>query len=461
MGKYLLNSEEERVNSFVKDLEQKLNQNLGNLRSQFFQFLQTTYDWNIEDALEYFKNMFTCDFEGLLSEKITPSIQFGLKNEYFTVINYRNDSNHFIDSNTFFQFDSITKTIVSTLIMLERRAGNLDFETTIHELNPDFDCEASIKSILNFTAMMETGQRIDDLSYEETIKVLRRCHENMEEKSKFYHYYQYNDIGFIILRLTIPDFLMKLESILSKIDKNNLTYDSKNSSYPVVGGKIGEEFISPDRKGRDILFPGHTGLSGNITGLLNLFYKITCTDEILTSEEREILLTQPYVDPNVYTQEGIQKMNSNGSKAVMNKNAGFYYKPFYINDPLYRKIASCDVSERTTDSALAASGTCGAWVMSDDLSFQGRFGHYAGGILSNPYGYVHAGFYPNERNPIPNTNLTVNHKGVILGYSGKLNAYKEMITDYGILFELLTQYYKETDLNALEQTSLVLKKKAS
>ena len=52
----------------------------------------------------------------------------------------------------------------------------------------------------------------------------------------------------------------------------------------------------------------------------------------------------------------------------------------------------------------------------------------------------------------------MNKNGVINGYSGKLNPYKDMISNYGLLLVLLTEYFKQTDFEALQDASLKRKK---
>ena len=295
--------------------------------------------------------------------------------------------------------------------------------------------------------MIQTEKRIDNLSKEETIAILKNVRENIKEKNMYKNYYQYNDIGYMILRLSVPDFLDRLDELLMSIDKNNLTYKNIENIYNITGGKFGEEYITPDTKGRGILFPGHTGVYGNIEGLLNLFDNIFYNNKILTLEERETLLRQPYIDPVVYNKAGKQMVGKNNSLQYMAKVAGVYRKPLNIKDINYNKLASCDLASLTTDMALASAGTCGSWVMGDNLSSDNQFGSYVGGILTNPYSYVNVGKYPDTINMIDGTELIVNQNGVILGYSGKLNHYKEVICEYGILLELLTEYIKSTDIN--------------
>ena len=139
----------------------------------------------------------------------------------------------------------------------------------------------------------------------------------------------------------------------------------------------------------------------------------------------------------------------------MAKIAGIYRKPNGITSPDYSKMASCDISEISTDNAKASTGTSGAWTVYDNIE---NFGSYVGGLLTNPYSYVKKDFYENSRNEIPNTNLTVNQNGVILGYQTKLNYYKDLITKYGLLLELLTKYIEKEDKKALDSTRKLVKK---
>lgn len=69
----------------------------------------------------------------------------------------------------------------------------------------------------------------------------------------------------------------------------------------------------------------------------------------------------------------------------MAKIADIYRKPTGITDISYNKLASCDMSSLTTILASSSTGTCGSWVVGDDLSHQNKFGTYIGGLLTNPY----------------------------------------------------------------------------
>ncbi|MBQ8682030.1 MAG: serine hydrolase [Bacilli bacterium] len=451
MTKYLLTSEKERIHSLITSLSKVLNvseEELFNIENHMKIILRDTKDASIEDILNKYYSLLESDMRTILDKRITQALQFGIKNDIFSIVGYEGTFNSKpINENTYFSFDSISKVLVSVIIMLLVREKQISLKDTVNSYNQKFNMDASVEDILKFTAMIQTEKRIDNLSKEETIAILKNVRENIKEKSMYKNYYQYNDIGYMILRLSVPDFLDRLDKLLIGIDKNNLTYKNMENIDNITGGKLGEEYITPDPKGRSILLPGHTGMYGNIEGLLNLFNNLFYNDKILTFAEKEILLRQPYTDSVVYTKDGKQMVGKNNSLQYMAKVAGVYRKPLNIKDNNYNKLASCDLSNLTTDMALASAGTCGSWVMGDDLSWSNQFGSYVGGILTNPYSYVNVGKYPDARNMIEGTELMVNQNGVILGYSGKLNHYKEVICEYGILLELLTEYIKSTDMD--------------
>ena len=152
----------------------------------------------------------------------------------------------------------------------------------------------------------------------------------------------------MILRLSLPMFLEYLNKTLEIVDKDNLTYNYTEYKDTITGGKTGVEYITPDTKGRDILFPGHTGLYGNINGLLNLYYKII-NNEILTKEELDILLKQPYSSPIVTNLD---------KTSYMTKISGFYRMPNNV-EGMFDKMKHCDFSNLTTKNALASAGKIG------------------------------------------------------------------------------------------------------
>lgn len=450
MENHFLSTEKQNIKKLIKDLSIVLNTDIDTLA-----FLEEKLDLiilksnKLEDLLENYFSLLENEMITLIERRLTPAFQFGIKNKYFTFKGYYGKINatptaRDIDENTYFSFDSISKILTSIITMMMIRDGNVTINSSVNSYNTNFNMDASIESILKFTAMIQTDKRIDNLSREETIGILKNVKENILEKSKYKNYYQYNDLGYMILRLSIKDFLERLDIVLNIIDPYNLTYKNIENKDLITGGKLNYEYITPDTKGRGIPFPGHTGLYGNIEGLLNLFNKIFYTNDILTKEELELLLKQPYDDSTTYTKLGNVATSKNGSTLYMAKVAGIYRKPNNIVDSNYDKMASCDFSNLTTDKAMASAGTCGSWVMGDDLSYQGLFGNYVGGILTNPYSYIKEGKYKGSNNTVLNTNLTFNENGVIIGYSSKLNPYKNIIAKYGILLELLTEYIKNT-----------------
>lgn len=469
MEKYLLTSEKEKINNLIELLAQALDrteEELQPLNQKFYNLIKETKDYSIQDILNTYFTLLSSDMNSLLESKITPAIQFGIQNDYFSIIGYGGfyngtSNSKEIQDNTLFSFDSISKLLTSVIMMQEIRKEKISLDSSVHDYNPNFSLNSSIQSILKFTAMIRTEKRIDNLSQEETIAILKKCKEDLILKSQYKNFYEYNDIGYMILRLSLEDFLKKLDQILITMDNTNLTYRWQEQQKNITGGKITEEYITPDPKGRDILFPGHTGLYGNITGLLQLFYKILHTEEILTEKEKERLFSQPYLDPIVYAKDGTQLKGKNGSLQYTAKVSGIYRKPTGIITDNYNKMASCDMSNLTTDFAKASTGTCGSWVIGDNLTYQNKFGTYISGLLTNPYSTVEPGLYQNSINQIPNSNLTVNQKGIILGYQSKLNPYKELLTEYSLLLELLTEYLKETDTKTFQKSKHQLVKKIS
>lgn len=457
MEKYLLNKEKDRISGLSNELKNYLhatnNTNFQKIENKFYNIMKNTKDGSIEDILNTFIDSLIEEMQPLLDENLTPGLQFGIKNDYFDIKafggNYNGQKNKEITENTMFSFDSISKLLTSSIVMQEVNNKNISLDTPINEYNNDFALNSSFESILKFTALIRTNKRIDNLSKEETIDILKKCKENLEEKAQYKNFYEYNDIGYMILRLSIHDFLDKLNNLLNLIDEQNLTYLNLENNNNITGGKLEEEHLTPDRKGREIPFPGHTGIYGNITGLLNLFYKLLYTNDILNEDSREQLLKQPYQDPRVYNKDGSQIIRNNKAYYTA-KIAGLYRKPKGIHDDGYSKMTSCDMSELTTNTAKTSTGTCGAWTVTDSID---KFGTYVGGILTNPYSFVEKGIYPNDRNNIPNTELQVNRNGVILGYQGKLNKYKEIITEYALILNLITEYIKLNDNKILQTTT--------
>lgn len=418
---------------------------------------------SIEAIMNNYFDLFEQDMGGIIADRITAGMQVGIRNKYFTFIGYGGsgtvNDGFAIDENTYFSLDSISKVFTSIITFLMIRDGKIRMDSSINEINNDFGADCTVEDILKFRAMLQTNKRIDNLSREETISILKECRENLEKKKNFKNYYQYNDIGYMILRLSLPQFLERLDIVLKLIDDSNLTYNNIQMKEITTGGRNGLEYVTPDTKGRGIIFPGHTGMYANMNGLLNLGYKVFITDSVLTEEEKNLLLKQPYESPYVYNEDGTIKFSNSGKPIYTTKISGVYHKPKNITLDDFNKMFYLDFSNLTTDEAIASTGTCGSWVMSDDLSQNGRFGGYVGGILTNPYSFVDIGNYPDDKNIIPNANLIVNKKGIILGYPGKLNHYKDEIAKYGILLELLTEYIKVNDKELLDDKEYTLVRK--
>ena len=453
MSNYLLTNEKKELDKLTTNLEKTLYKTTPIISEKLTNIIKTTKDYNIEDILNEILNNLINDTHSILDRNLTLGLQLGIKNEYFTITSYggkkqyQNQIENIKDS-TLFSFDSISKNLTSIITMYQVRNNILSLNTKINEFNNNYKLDDTIESILKFTAYIKTDKRIDYLSKKETINLLKQCKESIKNKNNYKNYYQYNDLGFMILRQIIPNFLEELDNLLEQIDNKNLTY--KNNTSNITGGKKNEENITQDPKGRDIPFPGHTGLYGNIEGLLNLFNQLINTDNILTSLEKEILYKQPYQDPILY-QNNIPSLTKDNTPKYINKIAGIYKIPTGIKKD-YNKITSFDISNYTTNNALSSAGTCGSWVTADKTIY----GHYTAGILTNPYSFIDNNPYPNDINKIPNTPLEVTKKGTIINYSKQLNQYKEIITIYANILELITEYLKKSN-NPLPK----LKKKKS
>ena len=457
MPKYLLKTEEEKITSLIDSINIK---DLDYLKKNLKDILLNCKDASIEDTINYILDSLTKKLQTLLYHNITPGIEFGLKNDYFKLYSYGGKYNgknthKDIDIDTYFSFDSISKLITATISYLEVKNNNISMDTKIKDYNNDFLMDAKLEDILKFTAYIRTPKRIDNLKEEETINILKNIKENNIEKNKYNNFYEYNDIGYMILRQSIYNFTDKLDNLLKMIDNNNLTYKNLENKDKITGGKLGEEYMTPDPKGRDIPFPGHTGLYGNIMGLINMFEEIIYKENILTNEDKKILFSQPYNNPIVYNNDGSIKIGKNGTKQYMAKIAGIYRMPNNINDSNYNKMASCDMSDKTTHNAKASAGTCGSWIIGDTLNNNNnKFGTYIGGLLTNPYSYIENREYE-EYEKIKGTPHKVTTKGIIVRYQTRLNEYKEIITKYGLLLEIITEYIKEIDNNALEKANKV------
>ena len=232
MSKYLLKTEKNKINNLIEELNKSLNQetiNLENIKKEFYQIIINCKDNSIEELLYYFLNSLINKITPLLTNNITPGLQVGIKNKYFNITAYggrynKDPNSKPIDENTFFSFDSISKLITSTIIMQDLKNKKLNLNTPLKEYNPNFNLNTSIESILKFTANLKTNTRIDNLPPQETIKILKQCQENLIEKEKYKNFYEYSDIGYMILRLSINNFLTKLDNLLQIIDNQNLTY---------------------------------------------------------------------------------------------------------------------------------------------------------------------------------------------------------------------------------------------
>lgn len=464
MKEFYLSNKKQNIKSLIKDLSIILKVDVKKLS-----FLEERLDYillktnSIEDIMNKYFELFEKEMGKIAADKITLGLQVGIKNKYFTFIGYdgeRNLNNELaIDENTYFSLDSISKVFTSIITMLLVRDGKIKLDSSINDINDEFMANSTVEDILKFRAMLQTSKRIDNLSREETINILKECKEDLVKKQSLKNYYQYSDIGFMILRLSLPQFLERLNIVLNLIDSNNLTYNNTMLKENITGGRKNLEYITPDTKGREIPFPGHTGMYANMNGLLNFFYEVFNTNNILTEEEKRLLLKQPYESPYAYNENGEIKLNKSGKPLYTTKVSGVYHKPENIDSDDFNKMLYLDFSNLTTDDAVASVGTCGSWVMSDNLENNSHFGSYVGGILTNPYSFVDVGNYLDNQNMIPDTNLVVNRKGIILGFPGKLNHYKDEMAEYGILLELLTEYLKNTNEDLLKDKEYTLIRK--
>lgn len=443
MSNYLLLSEQQKINNLLKQLEKQLyNLDIETLKKTLKIIITNNKDANIKDILNYYVDLLSMKMNQLLKKKLTQGLQFGIKTNSIEIVSYggeyhQNNTTYNINEETLFSLDSISKVMTSVITILGTRTHNYNLNTTIHELNNEYNLDTSIESILKFTAWIKTKKRIEHLSKEETISLLKECKENLTEKKKYKNFFEYSDIGYMILRQVIPNFV----ELLNQLINQNITYKNKENNN-ITGGKIKEENITQDTKGRDIIFPGHTGLYANITGLLNFFYTLLYTENILTNKEKELLWKQPYPNPILYNQDGTPKIGNNTYRYI-NKLAGFYKIPQGIKET-YDKLLLFDMPNNTTNKSVASAGTSGSWIIGDTLNLNNNIKNYTAAILTNPYSFVEAKEYPNPINPLNNTPLTVNSKGKIIEYSKKLNPYKETIVTYAIILELLTEYIRVT-----------------
>ena len=432
MKKYLLNTEKNNINNLINILNTSLYRPISpKTQETFISLIRNNKDSNIEDTLNNFLNLLIDEMYPILTSNTTKGIQFGIKNKIFQIEAFGGTYNKEtpIKKDTLFSLDSISKIITSIIVIKNITKGNFKLNTKINELNNDYNLDATIESILKFTACIRTEKRIDNLSKEETIKILKNCREILTIKNNYKNFFEYNDIGYMILRNIIPNFLNDANNILKN---TNITYNP--NKYNTTGGKINEEYITQDPKGRNIIFPGHTGLYSNITNLLNFFYKLINKEEILTKKELNALLDQPYSYPyclNNQTQE----------EKCITKTSGMYIAPKNLKDN-YNKLRISDMPDTSTKLSIASAGTGGSWIMFDNLKTNNKFDTYTTGILTNPYSYVENKTYPFDINDLENTNLKVSYKGKIIHYSRQLNPYKIIMTNYAIILELLTEYLK-------------------
>ena len=452
MAKYLLTNEKKRIDYLYTTIEKNLYKSPPQkIKETLYNILLNNKYSSIEEILNYYTELLIKNIKPLLDNHLTNGLQFGIKNNYFQIESYGGkylSNTKDITENTLFSFDSISKLITSIITIQELRNNTYTLNTKVNKIDNNYQLDATIESILKFTACIKTKKRIDNLSKEETISLLKECKEDLETKQKTNQFYQYNDIGYMILRQTIPNFIESLNKLLPQID-NNLTYLPENQKENITGGKINQEHLTPDPKGRNIPFPGHTGLYGNISGLLNLYYKLMNTNTILTQKEKQILFKQPYQQPLIYNKE-------KNKYQYTNKVAGIFKVPNNITDE-YDKLALFDISNQTTFNATTSTGTCGSWVTNDNLTTNNMFGQYTAAILTNPYSYVENKTYTETINKLKNTPLEVNQKGVIIGYSKILNEYKDILTNYSIILELLTEYIKQNDKEPLKSKKLTKK----
>ena len=444
MEKYLLLQEKSHINDLItlinKDIYQPINQEQ---QEKMINFIKKNKDSSIDDLLHIYLTSLKEEMKSIIDTNLTLGIQFGIKTKNIQLEVYggnyiTNNKLKRVNEKTLFSLDSISKVITSIITTHQIRKKTFNFNTPINKINKEYQMDATIKSILNFTAYIQTRKRIDNLTKEETISLLKECKELIELKNNYNNYYKYNDIGYMILRQIIPNFIEELNEI---IENTSFTYKNLENKENITGGKIGEEYITQDTKGRDIIFPGHTGLYGNINDILTLFNNIINTENILTNEEKEQLWKQPYTYP-------YSKDKTTLKEHCITKIAGIYKVPNNIKDN-YDKLKLFDIPENTTNNSICSAGTCGSWVMNDNIMHN----NYTIALLANPYSFIENKIYKDDINIIPNTNLTVNKTGKIINYPKLLNPYKKTLVNYAILLELITNYFhlQEKDLNKIKR----------
>lgn len=445
MEKYLLTTEQNYINNLIDIMNKNLYKPLSpTIKENLINIIRENKDKNIEEILNIFINNLSNEINTIITNNLTLGTQIGIKNKYFELELYGGEYlekgiKKEINENTLFSIDSISKVFTSITTINSIRNTNINLNTPINQINKEYNLDTAIESILKFTSCIRTSKRIDNLSSYETIKLLKECKEILEIKNNYQNYFEYNDIGYMILRQTIPNFLNTLDNILKN---TNITYNNKTNN--ITGGKINEENITPDKKGRDIIYPGHTGLYSNILNLINFFETLITKELLLTKEEKELLWKQPYHYPYSYN-----KLTK--EQKCINKIAGIYKVPNNMSYQ-YDKLKIFDTPNSTTNNSISSAGTCGSWIMHDNLKINNLFDYYTTGILTNPYSYVENKQYENEINDLNNTELKVSNKGKIIHYSRQLNPYKEILTNYSLLLELLTEYLKKIDNNIPKKT---------
>ena len=82
--KYLLLSEQKKINTIIEDLTKDLYQiNIQELNSLVFDIIKNNKDANTEDILNNILNNLTDKMIPLLKNHMTKGIQFGIKNNYY------------------------------------------------------------------------------------------------------------------------------------------------------------------------------------------------------------------------------------------------------------------------------------------------------------------------------------------------------------------------------------------
>ena len=441
MQKYLLNSEKIYIKILIDIINKYLYYPIPPITEEKIKnIVIENKDKDIEDYLNTLTDQLIQEISPILKNNTTPGLQLEIKNPHFQIEAHggyyiSNNNIKSINSETKFSLDSISKVLTSIITMQFIKDNNLNLNTTINEINNNYKLDSSIKSILNFTSCIKTDKRIDNLSKEETIKLLKECKENLKEKELYDNYFEYSDIGYMILRQVIPSFLQELDKLLKG---TNITYNNENKDN-ITGGKRNEENITPDPKGRDIIFPGHTGLYSNITNIIDFIYTFLNTEKILTKKEKELLWTQAYNNPYSYNK-------ITHKRKYINKIAGIYKIPNNIT-PIYDKLKSFDMPNNTTKNSMSSTGTCGSWIINDTL-----YNNYTAGLLTNPYTFVNNTVYPEEINTLENTYLQVSKNGKIIDYSKHLNEYKKIIVNYSIILDILSEFFKKNDQNFKTKT---------